>query len=126
MKKKLQVDIMLPVYDEEEDLKESVVRLRDFLDSRVDFLKLDIEGAEVEVINDCQDRLHNIEHLFVEYHSPLGQKQQLDIILTALTNSGFRYQIKDVFSAKAPYLKVEQMAMMDLQLEIFAVKESKH
>ena len=102
------------------------VRLRDFLDSRVDFLKLDIEGAEVEVINDCQDRLHNIEHLFVEYHSPLGQKQQLDIILTALTNSGFRYQIKDVFSAKAPYLKVEQMAMMDLQLEIFAVKESKH
>ena len=63
------------------------VRLRDFLDSRVDFLKLDIEGAEVEVINDCQDRLHNIEHLFVEYHSPLGQKQQLDIILTALTNS---------------------------------------
>ena len=36
------------------------VRLRDFLDSRVDFLKLDIEGAEVEVIDDCQDRPYKL------------------------------------------------------------------
>src|SRR5438552_3271017 len=45
------------------------VRLRDFLDRKIDFLKLDIEGAEHEVIADCADRLKNIEKLFVEYHS---------------------------------------------------------
>lgn len=100
------------------------VRLRDLLETKVDFLKLDIEGAEVEVIADCSDRLHNVKHIFIEYHSQVGRKQQLDVILKALTDAGFRYQIKDVYSAKAPYLKIGQLATMDLQLEIFASKKS--
>src|SRR5581483_9772890 len=33
------------------------VRLRDFLDRPVDLLKIDIEGAETEVLRDCADRL---------------------------------------------------------------------
>lgn len=33
------------------------VRLRDYLDRRTDLLKVDIEGAEVDVILDCVDRL---------------------------------------------------------------------
>lgn len=98
------------------------VRLRDFLEAPVDFLKLDIEGAEVEVVADCMDRLSNVGHLFIEYHSQVGKVQRLDLILKALTESGFRYQIKDVFSAKTPYLRVGQMATMDLQLELFAYK----
>src|SRR6476646_4373490 len=44
-------------------------RLRDYLAVAVDFLKLDIEGAEVDVLADCADRLSNVRHLFVEYHS---------------------------------------------------------
>jgi len=100
------------------------VRLRDLLDTKVDFLKLDIEGAEVDVIVDCRDRLPNAEHIFIEYHSQVGRKQQLDIILRALTDGGFRYQIKDVYSAKMPYIKTSQLATMDLQLEIFATKKS--
>lgn len=98
-------------------------RLRDLLDTKIDFLKLDIEGAEVEVIADCQNDLHNIDHLFIEYHSQFGRKQQLDVILKILTDAGFKYQIKDVFSAKSPYLKIDCMATMDLQLEIFAFKD---
>jgi FkbM family methyltransferase len=98
-------------------------RLSDLLDKKIDFLKLDIEGAEVEVIEDCRDSLHNIDHLFIEYHSQAGKKQQLDVILKRLTDAGFKYQIKDVFSAKSPYLKVDYMATMDLQLEIFAFRD---
>ena len=59
------------------------VRLRDFLQDRVDFLKIDIEGAESEVLDDCRDTLRNVDHLFVEYHSDPQRPQALgDMLLT--------------------------------------------
>src|SRR5204862_8096532 len=36
------------------------VRLRDYLRSEIDFLKLDIEGAETEVLRDCADELSKV------------------------------------------------------------------
>ena len=51
--------------------------LRPYLSERVDFLKIDIEGAEYEVLQSCQDLLHNVERLFVEYHSFVGREQNL-------------------------------------------------
>ena len=43
------------------------VRLRNYLTRKVDFLKIDIEGSEYEVLVDCADLLKNVEFLFVEY-----------------------------------------------------------
>jgi hypothetical protein len=50
----------------------------------IDMLKLDIEGAEVDVIVDCLDRLHNIHNVLVEYHSFRWHKQRIDELLHAV------------------------------------------
>ena len=47
-------------------------RLRDYLTQRVDLLRLDIQGAEVDVLLDCADLLGHVQYLAVDYHSVLN------------------------------------------------------
>jgi FkbM family methyltransferase len=98
-------------------------RLRDFLHQKIDLLKIDIEGAETTVLEDCTDLLHNVENLFVEYHSFVGQPQSLHRLLSVLKEAGFRYQIQHigVFSPH-PFIRISQYSQMDLQLNIFAYR----
>lgn len=98
------------------------IRLRDFLEREdiVDFLKIDIEGAEVAVINDCNDVLNRVNNLFIEYHSFFNKPQELSSILTILENLGFRYYIENVSFTKYPFLNHDVEKEMDLQVNIFA------
>lgn len=98
------------------------VRLRDFLDRRVDFLKLDIEGAETEVLRDCEEQLVNVGALFVEYHSFDNQPQTLHVITDVLTRAGFRLHIQAPMSAPQPFIKCNPEMGMDMQLNIFAFR----
>jgi FkbM family methyltransferase len=98
------------------------VRLYDYLDQKIDFLKIDIEGAETEVLQDCATRLGNVEQLFVEYHSRNNESQTLHEILFILKNAGFRYHIKEAYTASKPFVERPLMVEMDLQLDIFAFR----
>lgn len=98
------------------------VRLRDFLAEHVDFLKIDIEGAEYEVLLDCADRLVNVDFLFVEYHSDSLSKQSLQDILRIIQEAGFRYHIKDANPIAHPFITQERNTYFDLQLNIFAFR----
>ena len=99
-----------------------VVRLRDYLDQRVHFLKLDIEGAESVVIPDIADESQNVDNLFIEYHSR-DERQALDAIFRALADGGFRTYIES-----GPRLAVQLFVErgshkgMDTLLNIFAVR----
>ena len=101
------------------------VRLRDYLCEPIDFLKIDIEGAETEVIIDCADSLEHVNRLFVEYHSFIAQPQTLDQILTVLRHAGFRVQIHPGMKAEKPFLDISEHLGMDLQLNIFAYRPQK-
>ena len=101
------------------------VRLRDYLCEPIDFLKIDIEGAETEVIIDCADSLEYVNRLFVEYHSFIAQPQTLDQILTVLRHAGFRVHIHPVMKAERPFLGISEHLGMDLQLNIFAYRAQK-
>ena len=69
-------------------------RLRPWLQERVDFLKLDIEGAEGVVLADCQDLLSNVENIFVEGHWTRGQADNSAAgIVGALEKAGFNVLI---------------------------------
>jgi FkbM family methyltransferase len=94
------------------------VRLRDYLDVKVDFLKIDIEGAEYEVIKDIRDKLVNVEYLFVEFHGAANQKQTLHEILLWISEAGFRYYIKSACeNQKHPFIEKRKTGW-DLQLNI--------
>lgn len=101
------------------------IRLRDFLAKHVliDLLKIDIEGSEYAVIQDCEDLLFNVNHIFIEYHSVNTEEQHLEDILNILKRQGFRYHLKESFSRRKPF--VEKMLIcerFDMAINIFASK----
>jgi FkbM family methyltransferase len=98
------------------------VRLRDYLGDPVALLKLDIEGAEVEVLRDCADRLALADHVFVEYHSFDGQPQHLDEVVSILTRAGFRLHIRSELASARPFVRRDIHLGMDLQLNIYAFR----
>lgn len=97
-------------------------RLRDLLDEPVDFLKIDIEGAEGAVIKDCADALGKVQHIFIEYHSSEKLEQELDDILRILREAGFRYYLKEAWvNQPRPYTNKREN-LFDLQLNIFGYR----
>jgi FkbM family methyltransferase len=100
----------------------ATVRLSDFLDDEIDLLKIDIEGAETVVLRDCEDLLHRVKHVFVEYHSFLGQEQRLDEIFSILKKNGFRIHIKSELTAAEPFTSNFSYAGMDNSLNVFAYR----
>lgn len=89
---------------------------------KVDFLKIDIEGAEYEVLKDCEGELKNVDCMFIEYHSMPAKEQNLHAILDIVQKAGFKYHIKDAFTTKHPFIKRNLNFGMDLQLNIFCYK----
>lgn len=71
------------------------VRLYDYLNEPTDFLKMNIEGAEWEVLDDCRERLHQVNQMAIEYHHLPGLERNLHKILALLDEQGFEYVIYD-------------------------------
>lgn len=73
----------------------SCVRLRDYLTEPVDFLKMNIEGAEWEVLADSEDQLRQIREMVIEYHHLPGLPRTLHRVLELLHRQGFEYVVSD-------------------------------
>lgn len=99
------------------------IRLRDLLVERVEFLKMDIEGAELDVLEDCKDRLHLLERIFVEYHSFIDAPQRLSRFLNIFEECGFRVHIRHEMPAEQPFVKVPVVNGKDLRLNVYATRE---
>lgn len=111
------------VYKQEEK-KVGAVRLKHVLENHetVDFLKIDIEGAEHRVVMDCADELYKVNKMFIEYHSFPRQPQLLDKMLKVISNSGFRYYIKEASNNFShPFIRGKDV-LYDLQLNIFCFR----
>jgi FkbM family methyltransferase len=109
--------------DSENAISVNTVRLKDYLTKKIDFLKIDIEGAEIEVVKDIQERLNWVERLFVEYHSEQSKPQELQTLLDILQQSGFRYHVKEANPVLHPFIKSERNSGYDLQLNIYAFRD---
>lgn len=70
------------------------VRLADYLkDEPVDFIKLDIEGAESNVLVDCADNLRNVERMAIEFHLMSNSPGSLAPAFEALASAGFSLSV---------------------------------
>lgn len=87
----------------------------------VDFLKMDIEGAEVDVLLHCKS-LRQVKRMFVEYHSFRDAPQRLHELLSWIHDAGFRYYISVVETPKRPFEQITDYLGMDLQLNISCVR----
>jgi FkbM family methyltransferase len=98
------------------------IRLKDLLSEQpVDFLKMDIEGAETDVLLDCDQEIQNAKNIFFEYHSFIGRDQRFDEILRMLKTNGFRYFIQSPYIVQEPFLR-ETVDAMDLQLNVYCTR----
>ena len=110
-------------FDTEQIIEVETIRLRNFLHRKVDFLKIDIEGAEAIVLEDCSELLANVEKIFVEYHSFIGKEQKLPELLTILKAARFRLHISSPgLISKNPYLELNTYSQMDNQLNIYGFR----
>lgn len=97
--------------------------LKKYLSSTVDFLKIDIEGAENYLIFDIAEDLGNVKNLFLEYHGLSDQPQNLGEILNLLKEHGFEYYIRlAADTMNRPFLH-EQLSPFNQQLNIFCYRK---
>jgi FkbM family methyltransferase len=71
-------------------------RLSDYIDGTIDLLKLDVEGAEFDVMNDLRStgKMSQIRRMVIEYHHKIdGKASCLAKFLALLEEEGFEYQI---------------------------------
>ncbi len=100
-----------------------VDRLSKYLDRPVDFLKIDIEGAELEVMKEIESKLPMVKNIFIEYHSFTGQEQKLDQILQILSRQGLRYYIySPTMLRHIPFVDKGDYQGMDGMLNICATR----
>lgn len=108
----------------ESTIKVEAADIKEILNNHpeIDFLKMDIEGAEHQVIPESSGLLDKVQHIFVEYHSIQGEKQNLDEILNILINAGFIINIQSVDSPESPYVHEFDTRSFNMQLNIFGKK----
>ena len=97
--------------------------LSEYLKEPVEMLKIDIEGAETKVIEECAPYLHHVRYLFVEYHSFVDEAQNLAYLLTLLKDSGFRVHITNpAFTSEQAFYNRREDFGMDMQLNIYCFR----
>lgn len=99
------------------------VRLRDYLIGEVDLLKIDIEGAEMEVLRDCKDHLGLVRNLFVEYHSFVGADQELSNLFGIIESAGFRTYSSVEYPAKQPFIHRPVSNCKDFRINIWCFRD---
>jgi FkbM family methyltransferase len=105
--------------------KVNAIRFSDFLSKfeKIDFIKMDIEGAEYDVIKDCANQLHKVENLFLEYHGTNAETEKLTTLLNIVKNAGFKLYIKMAAdNLNKPFLEKSTGTPFDVQLNIFCFK----
>lgn len=98
------------------------IDLAGFLDGleRIDFLKIDVEGAESALVPHIHKQLDKVKNLFIEYHSYSGHPQELSKILSLLEEKGFRYYLVTQNRRSVPLVNQQIDRLMDYQTNIYA------
>jgi FkbM family methyltransferase len=109
--------------DCDEEIEVSAVRLKEFLYTKVDLLKLEINGCKTDVLFDCDEALQNVNNIFVLYRSSPRDPQAIDVITHILRNAGFRLHIFGKPQSPHPFLWRKVGWGTDMALKIFAFRQ---
>jgi FkbM family methyltransferase len=104
--------------------KQSVcaVKLSDYLQTKVNMLKIDIEGAEKFVLPSIAQNLKNVEHLFLELHVEEKEPELLEHTCQLLRKQGFRFKLDTIGSVN--FQSFHDPHTYSMQINIYAVNEN--
>jgi FkbM family methyltransferase len=74
-----------------------IVRLSSYITAPVDFLKIDVEGAELDVLRELHaaGKLAMVREMVIEYHHHIrSTDDNMSVLLGVLENAGFGYQLQ--------------------------------
>jgi FkbM family methyltransferase len=91
------------------------------LPPEVDLLKIDVEGAEGEVIREIQPCLARVRSLFVEWHCRPGQPT-MGAALALLEAAGFDCYVQVASGPRQPFLAEPVATAFSQQVNVFAVR----
>lgn len=116
---------MLVVKPDKKTIPVPVTSLKEVLKKidLIDFLKIDIEGYEINVLPAIAEELKKVTTLFLEYHTFLDQPQRLSEIIKIIEDAGFRYYIKESAYKIHPFLERELFYKMDMLVNIFCYRD---
>lgn len=95
-----------------ESQKVKAIVLSKYITKQVDFLKIDIEGAELAVIEELSKskKISHIKQMTIEYHHHIQRNvDEMSIILSILEKNGFGYQISADQSFPIRYNKLQDI-----------------
>ncbi len=100
------------------------IRLKNLITEKVDFLKIDIEGAEYAILRDIAERLYFVKNLFIEYHGTFNQNNELIKVLDIINKQGFSFYIKEAAELfDYPLIQNKRSDIeYDVQLNIFCFR----
>lgn len=101
------------------------IRLKNFISREIHFLKMDIEGAEYEVLKDIADDLQWVKTFFLEYHGMFSQNSELMEMLKIVRNAGFDFYIREaapVYTTPFHRGVDTEKKIYDVQLNIFCFR----
>ena len=79
-----------------QEIKVRLVKLSDYITGAVDLLKLDVEGAEFDIMQDLVStgKIAGIQRMIIEYHHRIGgAKPELNRFLKLIEDAGFTYDL---------------------------------
>ncbi len=92
-----------------------IVCLSDYITGLIDFLKIDIEGAEFDVLEDLieTNKMRDISQIQLEHHyHPEFFKKSLDEMLKLLEGAGFQFKVRTVREPRSVSAKDQLSAYM--------------
>lgn len=107
---------------ETEPCEVDLVRLSDHLTRPVDLLKMDVEGAEWDILDDLirTGKIELVDRLFIEYHHRIGTPEaKLGRFLQLLEDAGYTYSVASQIPPQRRFTGVFQDVML------YAVKPGK-
>jgi len=111
--------------DKDGSIKVNTVNLNEFLQEEVDFLKIDIEGAEHEVLPAISNKLRNVRFLFLELHLDQSLPKQIEEILKLLRENSFVYSFNSLKNTNFDLLQNSSKSGRFIQqVNIFAINEN--
>ena len=99
-----------------------ITTLGEYLSTEVNFLKIDIEGAEKFIFKDIKENINNLNHVFLEYHSFVNEQQYLSKYLELFEKNSLRYFIEDEYKRNNHFVDEKISLNQDMQLNIWAKK----
>jgi hypothetical protein len=108
--------------DCDEDIEVPALRLKDFIYSKVDLLRLEIKGCKTDILLDCDEALQNVNNVFVLYRSSAREPQGIDLVTRILKDAGFRLSIYGEQNSPRPFLWRRVGQGTDMTLKIFGFR----